>query len=105
MISEFGVETLDEALARFDTPEIFNTDQGSQHGRQRALGRQCVHQAAVASVKYEDIYLHAYATPREVTMVLKRYFGFYNERRGHRNLDYQPPDEMYFAIGKTKKAA
>ena len=57
------------------------------------------------SVKYEDVYLHAYATPREVTMGLKRYFSFYNERRGHQNLDYQTPDEMYFAIGKTKKAA
>ena len=38
-------------------------------------------------------------------MGLKRYFRFYNERRGHQNLDYQTPDEMYFAIGKTKKAA
>jgi transposase InsO family protein len=47
----------------------------------------------------------SYATPREVTMGLKRYFSFYNEHRGHQSLDYQTPDEMYFATGRTKKAA
>ena len=57
------------------------------------------------SVKYEEIYLHAYATPREVTMALMRYFSFYNERRVHQNLDYQTPDEMYFGTGKMEKAA
>ena len=46
-----------------------------------------------AAVKYEDIYLHAYATPREVTLGLRRYFRFYNERRGHQNLDYQTPQD------------
>jgi len=57
------------------------------------------------SVKYEDIYLHAYATPREVTTALTRYFRFYNERRVHQNLDYRTPDEMYFGTDTTKKAA
>ena len=123
MTSEFCVEVLDEALARFGTPEIFNTDQGSQFtdddftapllakgvrvsmdGKGRWVDNVFI-ERLWRSVKYEDIYLHAYATPREVTMGLKRYFRFYNERRGHQNLDYQTPDEMYFAIGKTKKAA
>ena len=57
------------------------------------------------SVKYEDIYLHAYATPREVTIGLSRYFRFYNERRLHQNLAYRTPDELYFATGKIKNAA
>jgi putative transposase len=123
MTSQFCVEALDEALARYGTPEIFNTDQGSQFtdddftapllargvrvsmdGKGRWIDNVFI-ERVWRSVKYEDIYLHAYATPREVAMGLKRYFSFYNERRGHQNLDYQTPDEMYFATGKTKKAA
>jgi putative transposase len=123
MTAEFCVEALDEALARYGTPEIFNTDQGSQFtdddftapllakgvrvsmdGKGRWIDNVFI-ERLWRSVKYEDIYLHAYATPREVTTGLKRYFSFYNERRGHQNLDYQTPDEMYFATGKTKKAA
>ena len=123
MTSEFCVEALEEALARYGAPEIFNTDQGSQFtdddftapllakgarvsmdGKGRWVDNVFV-ERLWRSVKYEDIYLHAYATPREVTMGLRRYFRFYNERRGHQNLAYQTPDEMYFATGKTKKAA
>ena len=57
------------------------------------------------SVKYESIYLHAYATPREVTVALTRYFDFYNVRRPHQNLDYRTPDEMYFGTQHLKEAA
>ena len=123
LTAEFCVAALEEALARFATPEIFNTDQGSQFtdddftapllqrgvrvsmdGKGRWVDNVFV-ERLWRSVKYEDIYLHAYATPREVTIGLRRYFSFYNERRGHQNLDYWTPDEMYFATGKTKKAA
>ena len=123
MTSEFCVEALEEAFARYGAPEIFNTDQGSQFtdddftapllakgvrvsmdGKGRWVDNVFV-ERLWRSVKYEDIYLHAYATPREVTLGLRRYFRFYNERRGHQNLDYQTPDEMYFAPGRTKKAA
>jgi putative transposase len=123
MTSEFCVEALEEALARYGVPEIFNTDQGSQFtdddftapllakgvrvsmdGKGRWIDNVFV-ERLWRSVKYEDIYLHAYATPREVTTGLTRYFRFYNERRVHQNLDYQTPDEMYFGTGKVKKAA
>jgi putative transposase len=57
------------------------------------------------SVKYEDIYLHACATPHEVTIGLSRYFRFYNERHVHQSLAYRTADEMYFPTGKVKKAA
>ena len=57
------------------------------------------------SVKYEDLYLHAYATPREVRAALTRYFSFYNAARPHQNLDYRTPDELYFGINTTRKAA
>ena len=121
--SEFCVEALEEALARYGAPEIFNTDQGSQFtdedftapllekgvrvsmdGKGRWIDNVFI-ERLWRSVKYEDIYLHAYATPREVTMALTRYFRFYNERRVHQSLDYRTPDEMYFGTGTTKKAA
>ena len=123
MTSEFCVEAVEEALARYGTPEIFNTDQGSQFtdddftapllqkgvsvsmdGRGRWIDNVFI-ERLWWSVKYEDIYLHAYATPREVTKALTRYFSFYNERRVHQSLDYRTPDEMYFGTGETKKAA
>ena len=123
MDDSFCVEALEEALARFGKPEIFNTDQGSQFtsaaftgtlaaagvrismdGRDRWMDNVFI-ERLWRSVKYEEIYLHAYATPREVTIALTRYFRFYNERRVHQNLDYRTPDEMYFGTGKMEKAA
>jgi len=123
MTSEFCVEALDEALARYGTPEIFNTDQGSQFtdehftapllakgvrvsmdGKGRWIDNVFV-ERLWRSVKYEDIYLYAYATPREVTIGLSHYFRFYNERRLHQNLGYRTPDELYFDTGKVKQAA
>jgi putative transposase len=123
MTSEFCVEALEEALERYGAPEIFNTDQGSQFtdddftapllakgvrvsmdGKGRWIDNVFI-ERLWRSVKYEDIYLRAYATPREVTIGLRRYFSFYNERRVHQNLDYRTPDEMYFATGTTRKAA
>ena len=123
MTSEFCVEALEEALAFYGAPEIFNTDQGSQFtdedftapllakgvrvsmdGKGRWVDNVFV-ERLWRSVKYEDIYLRAYATPREVTIGLSCYFRFYNERRVHQSLDYRTPDEMYFEPGKTMKAA
>jgi putative transposase len=123
LTAEFCVEALEEALARYGAPEIFNTDQGSQFtdddftaplkakgvrismdGKGRWIDNVFV-ERLWRSVKYEEIYLHAYATPREVTTALTRYFSFYNERRVHQNLDYRTPDEMYFAAGALKQAA
>jgi putative transposase len=57
------------------------------------------------SVKYEDIYLHAYETVREVRAALTSYFSFYNVDRPHQSLDYRTPDEMYFATDTIKQAA
>jgi putative transposase len=124
MTAEFCVEALEEALTRYGAPQIFNTDQGSQFtdddftaallakdvrvsmdGKGRWVDNVFV-ERLWRSVKYEDIYLHAYATPREVVIGLSRYFRFYNERRGHQSLGYRTPDEVYFDnTGKAKKAA
>ena len=120
---EFCIEAVEEALARYGAPEIFNTDQGSQFtdaefieplaakgvrvsmdGKGRWIDNVFV-ERLWRSVKYEDIYLHAYETMRELKAGLSRYFSFYNQRRPHQSLDYRTPDELYFGTGKMKQAA
>jgi putative transposase len=108
----FCLEGLERAL-RFGRPEIFNTDQGSQFtsadftgrlltagimismdGRGRALDNIFV-ERLWRTVKYEDIYLKGYETPREVFCGLGEYFPYYNEERPHQALDYRTPAAVY----------
>jgi putative transposase len=123
LTSEFCVEALQEALLGYGAPEIFNTDQGSQFTDEQFTKVLLVKGVRVSmdgkgrwvdnvfverlwrSVKYEDIYLHAYGTVREVKTALTSYFSFYNARRVHQSLDYRTPDEMYFGTSAMKKAA
>jgi len=123
MTSEFCLEALQEALSDYGAPEIFNTDQGSQFtdeaftkvlvargvrvsmdGKGRWVDNVFV-ERLWRSVKYEDIYLHAYETVREVNIALASYFRFYNARRVHQSLDYRTPDEVYLGAGEMKEAA
>jgi putative transposase len=123
MSTDFCVEALAEALARYGAPEIFNTDQGSQFtdddftapllekgvhvsmdGKGRWVDNVFV-ERLWRSVKYEDIYLHAYQTVSEVRRALTSYFSFYNVDRPHQSLEYRTPDEMYFATDTIKQAA
>jgi len=56
--------------------------------------------------KYEDVYLHAYASGSEARLSLSRYFSFYNARRVHESLGYATPDEVYFgALSRNTRAA
>jgi putative transposase len=106
---------LDEAIRLYGKPHIFNSDQGCQFtsteftsrlkaegiqismdGRGRALDNIFV-ERLWRSVKYEDIYLHDYATGAAVVVGLKKYFEFYNTERQHQALDYQTPLEVYQA--------
>ena len=123
MTTDFCVEALQEALARFGAPGIFNTDQGSQFTAEEFTETLLAHAVRVSmdgkgrwvdnvfverlwrSVKYEEIYLHAHETVREVKTALTRYFDFYNACRPHQSLDYRTPDEMYFGNDNLKKAA
>ena len=58
------------------------------------------------SVKYEDVYLHAYASGSEARRSLRQYFAFYNGRRVHESLGYATPDEAYFgALSAITRAA
>jgi len=125
MTADFCLEALEEALVRFARPEIFNTDQGSQFTSEEWTSRLTNAGIAISmdgkgrwidnvfierlwrSVKYEEVYLHAYSNGTEAREALTRYFSFYNARRSHQALGYQRPDEVYFAesIEATKAAA
>jgi len=110
----FCLEALEEALLENGTPEIFNTDQGSQFtsaaftGRLKEAGirismdgrgrwRDNVFVERVwRSIKYEEVYLRAYASVSEARASLGRYIEFYNRRRPHSSLKAQTPDQVYF---------
>jgi putative transposase len=112
--TSFCVEALEEALQRFGTPEIFNTDQGAQFtseaftdvlkdkgvaismdGKGRWVDNVFV-ERLWRSVQYEDLYLRAYETPAELRRGLGQYFEFYNSRRRHSALDRRTPDAVYY---------
>jgi putative transposase len=115
LTSDFCAAALEEALARFGTPEIFNTDQGSQFTSAEFLNVLRRRQIAISmdgqgcwrdnvfverlwrSVKYEEVYLHAYETVSDVRTGLARYFQFFNHRRPHAALSRQTPDSVYLA--------
>jgi len=99
------------------SPVIWNSDQGSQFtspqytgllrdagvqismdGRGRALDNVFT-ERLWRTVKYEEVYLHDYANPREARSGLCRYFEFYNQERPHQALDYHTPAEIYFQKG------
>jgi putative transposase len=125
MEARFCLEALEEALSKFGPPEIFNTDQGSQFtseewttplkaagvaismdGKGRWIDNIFI-ERLWRSVKYEDVYLHAYASGSEARRSLGQYFGFYNGRRVHESLGYATPDEVYFGAlsARTQAAA
>ena len=54
------------------------------------------------TVKYEEVYIHDYLSPREARQALTRYFAFYNQERLHQALDYQTPAEVYFHKASTR---
>jgi putative transposase len=123
LTTDFCIEAVEEAIARYGTPEIFNTDQGSQFTSREFIGLLQRHAIRPSmdgkgcwrdnvfierlwkSVKYEEIYLHAYESVQDARAGLMRYFAFYNQRRPHRSLDGQPPDTVYFKSLPSIQAA
>ena len=111
---EFCIEAVEEALVRYGTPEVFNTDQGSQFTSMAFTGLLQANGIAISmdgkaawrdnvfverlwrSVKYEEVYLHAYASVAEARVGLGRYLNFYNGRRPHSSLGARTPDQAYF---------
>jgi len=123
MTADFCVDALEEAIAQYGTPEIFNTDQGSQFtsdeftkvlkankieismdGRGRWIDNVFV-ERLWKSVKYEHVYLHAYENVSDARQQLTSYFAFYNARRPHSALGGMTPDTAYFSKLEIKRAA
>ena len=114
MEADFCVEALEEALARFGKPEILNTDQGSQFTSMAFTSVLLREEIAISmdgrgawrdnvmverlwrSVKYEEVYLHAYGGVSEARSSIGRYLSFYNSRRPHSSLAAKTPDQTYF---------
>lgn len=123
LTTDFCVEALQEALARHGTPEIFNTDQGSQFtsndftaalqaagvrismdGKGRWVDNVFV-ERLWRSVKYEEVYLHAYGSIAEANRRLAVFFDFFNRIRPHQGLDGMTPDAAHFAARPMRAAA
>lgn len=118
LVTDFCTETLQMALA-INQPQIHNSDQGSQFtsqayvnilkqypniqismdGRGRAFDNIFT-ERLWRTIKYEEVYLKDYQTPKEARLSLQKYIEFYNQERLHQSLNYQTPAEVYF--GKVK---
>jgi putative transposase len=122
--ASFCIEALEEALDRYEAPEIFNTDQGSQFTSEGFTGLLSSHGIAISmdgrgrwldnvfierlwrSVKYEEVYLKGYESIPEARRELAAYFDFYNMRRRHQGLEGRTPDEVYWStLRKQQQAA
>jgi len=114
MDTDFCVAALEDALARYGRPEIFNTDQGSQFtsfaftsalkdagirismdGKGRWMDNVMI-ERLWRSLKYECVYLNAFETGSELREGISRWINFYNERRPHSSLDDKTPCEAYW---------
>ena len=111
--STFCVEALEEAIAGYGTPDIFNTDQGvqftshkftellerheiaiSMDGKGRALDNVFI-ERFWRSLKQEKIYRMDLETVKEAKQVIEEYMAFYNTLRPHQSLDYKTPHAVY----------
>ena len=124
MDTQLVMSVLNDALAKYLHPEIFNTDQGSQYtsevhtqrlknlgitismhpkgiwslrsgrGKGRATDNICI-ERFWRSAKVERIYLNEYQTINDLTTDVDDYIEFYNHRRFHQTLDYKKPMDVY----------
>jgi putative transposase len=123
METDFCIEAVEEAIQRHGTPDIFNTDQGSQFTSSAFTGLLKNHGIRISmdgkgawrdnvfverlwkSVKYEEVYLKAYNTVSEARTSIGKYFEFYNRRRPHSSLDRMTPEQFYFNALPLTQAA
>ena len=114
LAADFCVEAVEDALAKYGKPQIFNTDQGSQFTGTAFTGLLLKHEIKISmdgkgawrdnvfveriwrSVKYEEVYLRAYGGVAEARASIGRYLDFYNRKRPHSSLDARTPDHAYF---------
>ena len=114
LTTDFCIEAVQEAVNHYGKPDIFNTDQGCQFTsmeftdllKQNNIaismdGKGCWRDNVFVerlwrSVKYEEVYLHAYDSVSDAKSGLGKYFIRYNQLRPHTALDDKTPDEFYF---------
>jgi putative transposase len=112
--ADFCIEAVEEALTRYAKPKISNTDQGSQFTSSDFIKVLAAREIRISmdgkgawrdnvfverlwrTIKYEEVYLRAYASVSEARASIGRYLGFYNSRRPHSSLDGKTPDQVYF---------
>ena len=124
MDTRFCIEALDEALARYGKPKIFNSDQGSQFTSEAFTGKLVAAGVAISmdgrgrfldnifierlwrSIKYEEVHLKAYADGREARVGIGSWISFYNEARPHQAMENQMPMAVWRAgMDKIEAAA
>jgi putative transposase len=123
LTTDVCLDAVREAITQYGCPEIFNTDQGcqftsqeftgllTQHGIQISMdGKGCWRDNVFVerlwkSIKYEEVYLHAYETAGAAHQGLARYLTFYNQTRPHQALDGQTPDQVYYDHLTTRQTA
>jgi len=114
MDASFCIDAVEEALAKYGCPQVFNTDQGSQFTSAEFTGLLISNGIEISmdgkgawrdnvfverfwrTIKYEEVYLHAYDSVAEAQHSIGRYLAFYNARRPHTALDHRTPDQAYF---------
>lgn len=112
----FVLSAVEQALAQ-GKPEIWNSDQGSHFTSPQYIDRLRKSEVRISmdgkgraidnvfterlwrSIKYEEVYLNEYLSPREARQGLGKYLAFYNHERPHQSLDYQTPAQIYLGNG------
>mgnify|MGYP002777250052 FL=1 len=115
LTTDFCIEALEEAITRYGTPEIFNTDQGSQFTSAEFTGVLKARNIRISmdgkgcwrdnvfverlwrTIKYEEVYLKAYDSVSQAKTSLGQFITFYNSRRPHQTFAGKTPDMIYFA--------
>ena len=124
LTTDFCIEVVEQAIEHYGVPEIFNTDQGSQftsveftgllkeNGIRISMdGKGCWRDNVFVerlwrTIKYDEVYLHAYVSMNDARAHLRTFLNFYNSRRPHRSLDGSTPDAVYFkTVGAEECAA
>jgi putative transposase len=122
--ADFCVEAVEDAINRYGTPEIFNTDQGSQFTSKAFTDVLSSHDIKISmdgrgrvqdnifierlwwTLKYQYLYLWSFDDGKQLRQGLDQWFRFYNQERFHQSLDNLTPDEVYFGLPHPfKKAA
>jgi putative transposase len=119
----FCIDAVEEALAKYGRPQIFNSDQGSQFTSAEFTGLLTNNSIEISmdgkgawrdnvfverfwrTIKYEEVYLRAYDSVGEARQSIGGYLEFYNARRPHTALDQRTPDQAYFGQLPLRTAA